>query len=168
MSDLFSTGKPLPKFIREDGNIKRKNRTRADGLATYKAWVVECWCGNQWRTTASAIRAGRIKQCRLHRGIKHGKHLTSEYSSWKAMKSRCYREKNIRYDRYGGRGISVCDRWRNSFENFYADMGDKPASDYTIDRINPDGNYEPSNCRWADKLTQTLNTNYDRSKGVYI
>jgi len=73
------------------------------------------------------------------------------------MKNRCHNPKAVRYADWGGRGISVCERWRNSFENFYADMGPRPGPGYSIDRIDNDGNYEPGNCRWADAVTQRNN-----------
>lgn len=74
------------------------------------------------------------------------------------MKIRCYCEGNPRWDRYGGRGIKVCDRWRNSFPAFLADMGMRPSPAHSIDRINNDGDYEPGNCRWATRIEQGRNT----------
>jgi hypothetical protein len=79
-----------------------------------------------------------------------------EYNSWLSMKSRCNYLKNKDWFNYGGRGIKVCDRWISSFENFLQDMGNRPKG-FTIDRIDPNGNYEPSNCRWADNKTQRHN-----------
>ena len=87
----------------------------------------------------------------------HGQTKTVEYKTWRSMLDRCYLPKNIKYPLYGGKGIQVCDRWRESFENFYADMGDRPSDVFSIDRINSNGHYEPSNCRWADILTQNNN-----------
>lgn len=81
---------------------------------------------------------------------------TPTYRSWKAMKQRCYREKDPYFAQYGGRGITVCDRWRSSFSAFLADMGERPAGT-TLDRIKLDGNYEPSNCRWATRKEQNRN-----------
>lgn len=81
---------------------------------------------------------------------------TREYSSWSEMRRRCYNEKCKDYPRYHAKGIIVCDRWKDSFENFLEDMGKCPEG-YTLDRIDNNGIYEPSNCRWADQYTQTAN-----------
>jgi hypothetical protein len=91
---------------------------------------------------------------------KHGMVNTPEWMSWSAMLSRCYNENSIGYKNYGGRGIKVCDRWKHSFENFYIDMGIRPGLDYSLDRKDVNGNYEPNNCRWLDKLSQTRNTRF--------
>lgn len=84
---------------------------------------------------------------------------TPTYVVWCNMKSRCNNPKNERYHRYGGRGIRVCDRWMQSFENFLADMGQKPSGDLTLERKNNDGDYEPGNCVWAAQVVQDYNKN---------
>lgn len=90
--------------------------------------------------------------------FKHGMDGTPEYNSWKGMSQRCYNPKNPDYPNYGARGIKVCDRWKK-FANFYADMGPSPGPGYSIDRYpNRDGDYEPSNCRWANYDEQLNNT----------
>jgi hypothetical protein len=80
-----------------------------------------------------------------------------EYESWSGAKKRCTNPNTVGYKNYGGRGISMCERWFNSFENFFADMGICPDN-FSIERVNNDGNYEPSNCIWADRKTQANNT----------
>lgn len=86
----------------------------------------------------------------------HGLRYTKSYVTWNHMKERCLNPNNPSYPYYGGRGIKICDRWAESFTNFYEDMGDRPGS-LTLDRIDNDGNYEPSNCRWATRSQQVLN-----------
>ena len=86
----------------------------------------------------------------------HGLSQSPEHAAWRDMKSRCMNPKVKCYPRYGGRGVTVCDRWM-TFENFLADMGPRPGAGYSIERNNSDGNYEPSNCRWATKLEQSRN-----------
>jgi hypothetical protein len=82
---------------------------------------------------------------------------STEYGTWFNMKTRCLNKKTKKYKDYGGRGIRICERWLNSFKNFFADMGCKPGPEYSIDRINNDGNYEPGNCRWATSKEQRNN-----------
>jgi hypothetical protein len=90
----------------------------------------------------------------------HGMSKTPEFRCWWHMLQRCSNPRNARFARYGGRGIRVCERWRK-FEDFFADMGPRPSAQHSIDRENNDGNYEPSNCRWATRSEQQNN------KGIY-
>ena len=145
------------KIISEIETVKVKNKTR-------KYVICECECGNKKRVRHDHFLNNKIRSCGCRRtellrekNVIHGKIKTGEYRSWLALRRRCYYEKDLRYKHYGGRGIEVCDRWKNSFVNFYSDMGDKPDKTYSIDRIDVNGNYEPTNCRWASIKEQSIN-----------
>lgn len=87
----------------------------------------------------------------------HGSNRTPEYVAWIGMIERCYNVNHPSYEYYGARGVEVCNRWLNSYENFLEDMGRRPEPEYSLDRIDVNCNYEPNNCRWADKTTQSRN-----------
>lgn len=89
--------------------------------------------------------------------VRHGLSKHPQYSSWANMIRRCYNPNNQRYYAYGERGIKVCQRWLDSFANYLEDVGERPGKEYTLDRIDNDGDYEPGNVRWADFYTQNHN-----------
>lgn len=120
-------------------------------------WECICDCGRVVRVRAAYLVNGDTKSCgcRQHGNNKtHGGTGTAEYTCWKSMISRCETPSATGYRNYGGRGISVCSRWRRSFPAFLRDMGLRPHPDWSIDRKDNDGNYTPKNCRWADPKTQ--------------
>lgn len=141
-----------------------------DQTSCYMTWICQCVCGNIKSIRACHLVTGGAESCGCIRkellvakNTTHGQSRTAEYNTWLMMKNRCMNPNTIQYNDYGGRGIKICDRWINSFENFYADMGPKPSSEHSIDRF-PDnnGNYEPSNCRWATKFEQAQNKRNNR------
>ena len=131
-------------------------------------WVCKCDCGTIRKVQGSNLRASLSRSCgciseeaNRKRLATHGMGSTNIYKIWKGMKSRCYNPNNDSYKYYGGRGIKVCNRWFESFENFLADMG-MPAEEMSIDRIDGDGDYDPSNCKWATHKEQMRNTTSNR------
>lgn len=136
-------------------------------------WHCRCDCGVKRTTSTSDLTSGNTKSCGclhgevlIERNTKHGhstrEATTPEYRAWQHMIQRCYSRSYRFFHRYGGRGIRVCDRWRNSFEAFFADVGSRPGKNFEIDRIDNDGDYEPGNVRWVTKVRNCRNRSTNR------
>lgn len=138
----------------KDVTGKKFGRLTVVSYVPSKGWLCDCLCGKQAIVRNYYFNQINYPTC--------GKCKTKQtyplaHKSHESMLQRCYNTNSPDYPRYGGRGITVCDRWRLDFYYFLADLGDRPGYSYTLDRIDPNGNYEPSNCRWADKYTQGNN-----------
>lgn len=157
----------MGSFINEVGNtygrltVISKDVTGSSGQIK---WKCGCACGNTVIVRGDSLRSGATLSCKcLNNEIasnlftKHGMYKTPTYRSFYNMLHRCYKASHKNFDNYGGRGIKVCDRWKDSFDNFFSDMGEKPIG-MTLDRINNDKNYDPDNCRWATQKVQSRNT----------
>lgn len=124
---------------------------------------VRCDCGTESAVHVAGL-GGPTQSCGCllsdlvrERSTRHGMHKTPEYQAWAGMKGRCTNPKRKSWNDYGGRGITICDRWLHSFEAFLADVGPRPSERHSIDRIDVDGNYEPKNVRWATWSEQLRN-----------
>lgn len=151
----------MPKYVDRTGmRYGRLTAQERAGTSVSKKvlWKCLCDCGNTTVVDVCALVTGNTSSCGCflkEKITKHGATGKGSYNTWRAMMRRCYKEQDKDFSRYGGKGIVVCERW-HSYSNFVADMGE-PNGDETLDRIDPYGNYEPQNCRWAGIKTQNRN-----------
>ena len=160
--------------------VIKKGSGYVSPTSTKTTWICECSCGNTKEIVGASLRNGTTTSCgcynkeigRLRKSnLKHGACRTPEYQAWVNAKKRCYDKKDKTYDYYGGRGITMCPEWINDFQAFYNYIGKRKPGE-SLDRINPNGNYEPGNVRWATPSVQSINqrkysNNKSGHKGIY-
>lgn len=162
--------RPLKDYAgRRFGRLVAVRLITRDAKWNNHIWLFQCDCGNEKAIGIKSVRSGHTASCGclfsetvIARNTTHGLSRANprEYRSWKDMRARCKNPNNGDYDDYGGRGITVCERW-DDFAAFHADMGSR-LDGHTLDRIDVEGNYEPANCRWASPTVQMNNKRSNR------
>lgn len=165
-SPIPKTRRPLTDLVgTKVGRLSVIKPLRYEGKSGRLIVFCRCECGTEKEILAQSLRSGLTLSCgclnkeilsSMHTRRTHGKCGTAIYRTWRNMRTRCENPDIKEYKHYGGRGISVCDRWKK-FENFYSDMGECPSKNHSIDRKNVDGDYTPENCRWATSEDQQNN-----------
>lgn len=153
--------KPVDRTGQKFGKLTVIEQTGRNNLKKV-LWKCKCDCGNFVNVVSGSLITGNTKSCGcVIPNFKHGGWNKSSYNTWRAMVRRCTNPKDKDYKRYGAKGITVCPEWMD-YANFAKDMGE-PVGKETLDRINPAGNYEPNNCRWASPIVQARNIKLPKS-----